>query len=140
MRQGRALISLDVTTLHAALRTLLPDQPLPMDFVDNYLKAFYLPPEQILDWAKAHPEYAVRHLSGNRKIHPDPPPPCSAPGSHALHASLFKRVVPLRRLGRGEWARRDPQEEGAARVARIARGASEEVMTPPRLVGRGRLI
>lgn len=62
--EGRALISLDVTTLHAALRTLLPDQPLPTAYVDNYLKAFYLPHEHILDWAKEHPEYAVRHVSG----------------------------------------------------------------------------
>jgi hypothetical protein len=50
--------------LQAGLHKLLPDQPLPMDYVDNYIRALYLPADQILDWAQLHPEYSVRHLSG----------------------------------------------------------------------------
>ena len=53
--EGRALMSLDVHTLQAALRKLLPAQELPMGFVDNYIKAFYLPPEQATPTACATP-------------------------------------------------------------------------------------
>jgi len=62
--EGRALMSLDVKTLQAGLRKLLPGQALKMDFVDNYIRAFYLPPEQLLDWARLHPEYSVKQLTG----------------------------------------------------------------------------
>lgn len=62
--EGRALMSLDVTTLRAGLRKLMPGQDLPMSYVDDYIKALYLPHEQILGWAKAHPQYSPRHLTG----------------------------------------------------------------------------
>lgn len=35
-----------------------------MEYVDNYIRALYLPSDQILEWAQLHPEYSVRHLSG----------------------------------------------------------------------------
>ena len=31
---------------------------------DNYIRAFYLPSEQILQWARAHPEYTAEMLKG----------------------------------------------------------------------------
>jgi len=62
--EGRALMSLDVKTLQAALHKLFPALLLPMGYVDSYIKAFYLPPDHILEWARAHPEYSVRHLTG----------------------------------------------------------------------------
>tara|TARA_B110001452_G_scaffold131204_1_gene109010 strand:- start:153 stop:560 length:408 start_codon:yes stop_codon:yes gene_type:complete len=30
----------------------------------RFIKAFYLPADDILEWARAHPEYSVKHLSG----------------------------------------------------------------------------
>ena len=33
-------------------------------YVDNYIRAFYLPSEQILQWARAHPEYTAEMLKG----------------------------------------------------------------------------
>ena len=62
--EGRAQMSLDVKTLQTGCRTLLPDQTIRMEYVDNYIRALYLPADQILDWAQMHPEYSVRHLSG----------------------------------------------------------------------------
>ena len=50
--EGRALMSLDVKTLQAGCRSLLPGQPLPMEYVDNYIRALYLPSDQILEWAQ----------------------------------------------------------------------------------------
>ena len=35
-----------------------------MDYVDVYIKAFYLQPDELLQWARSHPEYTVRHLTG----------------------------------------------------------------------------
>ncbi|KAL3916406.1 MAG: hypothetical protein SGPRY_006832 [Prymnesium sp.] len=35
-----------------------------MEYVENYIRALYLPSDQILEWAQLHPEYSVRHLSG----------------------------------------------------------------------------
>ena len=49
----------------AGLRKLLaPGQPLPMEYVFTYIKAFYLPADEILEWSRAHPEYTVRHITG----------------------------------------------------------------------------
>ena len=51
--------------MQAGLRRLLaPGQPLPMEYVFTYIKAFYLSADDILEWSRAHPEYSVRHLSG----------------------------------------------------------------------------
>ena len=63
--EGRAMLTIDVQTLQAGLRRLLaPDQPLPMEFAFTYIKAFYLPADEILEWSRAHPEYTVRHITG----------------------------------------------------------------------------
>ena len=44
--EGRALMSLDVKTLQAGLRKLLAELP-PMPYVENYIRALYLPSEQV---------------------------------------------------------------------------------------------
>ena len=32
-----------------------------MAHVEDYLRALYLPPQELLAWARAHPQYSVRH-------------------------------------------------------------------------------
>jgi len=59
--EGRAQMSLDVKTLQAALRKLLPEMAPSMAHVEDYLRALYLPPQELLAWARAHPQYSVRH-------------------------------------------------------------------------------
>jgi hypothetical protein len=38
-------MSLDAKTLHAALRKLLPDMAPSISYVEDYIRAFYLPPQ-----------------------------------------------------------------------------------------------
>ncbi|EOD23813.1 hypothetical protein EMIHUDRAFT_239051 [Emiliania huxleyi CCMP1516] len=56
--EGRAQMSLDVKTLQAALRKLLPEMAPSMAHVEDYLRALYLPPQELLAWARAHPQYS----------------------------------------------------------------------------------
>ena len=46
--EGRAQMSLDVKTLQAALRKLLPEMAPSMAHVEDYLRALYLPPQELL--------------------------------------------------------------------------------------------
>mmetsp|Transcript_18844 Transcript_18844/g.53314 ORF Transcript_18844/g.53314 Transcript_18844/m.53314 type:complete len:108 (-) Transcript_18844:367-690(-) len=59
--EGRAQMSLDTKTLHAALRKLLPDMAPSVGYVEDYIRAFYLPPEDLIAWARSHPQYLMRH-------------------------------------------------------------------------------
>ena len=61
--EGRALMSLDVQTLIAGLRDLRKGAPPPnLDMVSEYIRAFYLPMEDVLGWAARHPEYKVSQV------------------------------------------------------------------------------
>ena len=58
-------MSLDVQTLSGGLRQLSATHTSPnLDIVTNFIKAFYLPADEILEWSRAHPEYTVRHITG----------------------------------------------------------------------------
>lgn len=66
--EGRLHMSRDVRVLQAALdhlqrRRLLPPGPLSLEFVDTYIAALHLQPEQVLEWAQSHREYSIKHLT-----------------------------------------------------------------------------
>ena len=68
--EGRALMSLDVKTLQAGCRSLLPGQTLPMEYVDNYIRALYLPSDQILEWAQVAAPHAQMPHAHDRRTEP----------------------------------------------------------------------
>ena len=54
--EGRALMQLDFQQLIVKLETLTEQRPLPdKEFVDSYIKAYYLPDSSIEKWIKEHP-------------------------------------------------------------------------------------
>mmetsp|Transcript_36959 Transcript_36959/g.104306 ORF Transcript_36959/g.104306 Transcript_36959/m.104306 type:complete len:1134 (-) Transcript_36959:234-3635(-) len=63
--EGRAGMSLDLQTLIKGLRGVAPDVlevQTNMRIVDNYIKAFYVPGEELVHWALTHPEYTRTQL------------------------------------------------------------------------------
>jgi hypothetical protein len=54
--EGRALMSLDLRSLVSALEAFVPLKPLPhVDYVDAFIKAYYLSEAELLKWAGEHP-------------------------------------------------------------------------------------
>ncbi|XP_015437348.1 PREDICTED: syndetin [Dufourea novaeangliae] len=62
---GRALMQLDFTQLKSKFETLTSLRPMPhREYVEIYIKAYYLPENSLEEWIKEHKEYSVKHLIG----------------------------------------------------------------------------
>ncbi|XP_053983374.1 syndetin isoform X1 [Hylaeus volcanicus] len=62
---GRALMQLDFTQLKSKFETLTCLRPMPhREYVELYIKAYYLPENSLEEWIKEHKEYSVKHLIG----------------------------------------------------------------------------
>lgn len=60
--EGRALMQLDFQSFLIKLEQLCDLKPVPdRDYVENYIKAFYLPDNSIEKWIKDHQEYTNKH-------------------------------------------------------------------------------
>ncbi|XP_055337389.1 syndetin-like [Paramacrobiotus metropolitanus] len=63
--EGRALMQLDYQQFLMKAEKLTSLRPLPdRDYVDNYIKAFYLPEDALDKWVKDHREYTLKHVVG----------------------------------------------------------------------------
>ncbi|CAF0856483.1 unnamed protein product [Brachionus calyciflorus] len=61
--EGRALMQLDFQQLVVKLEKLCDIRPVPdKDYVEAYIKAYYLPDSVIEKWTKEHTEYQPRHI------------------------------------------------------------------------------
>ncbi|KAG7197018.1 hypothetical protein KM043_017553 [Ampulex compressa] len=62
---GRALMQLDFTQLKSKFEVLTSLRPMPhREYVELYIKAYYLPEISLEDWVKEHKEYSLKHLVG----------------------------------------------------------------------------
>ncbi|XP_031849318.1 vacuolar protein sorting 50 [Nomia melanderi] len=62
---GRALMQLDFTQLKSQFEALTSLRPMPhREYVELYIKAYYLPENILEEWIKEHKEYSVKHLIG----------------------------------------------------------------------------
>ncbi|XP_017890539.1 syndetin [Ceratina calcarata] len=62
---GRALMQLDFTQLKSKFETITCLRPMPhREYVELYIKAYYLPENSLEEWMKEHKEYSVKHLIG----------------------------------------------------------------------------
>lgn len=60
---GRALMQLDFTQLMSKLEMMSSIKPIPKrEYVENYVKAYYLPEKALQDWIQNHPEYTSKQL------------------------------------------------------------------------------
>jgi hypothetical protein len=64
--EGRAMMSLDLFSLHEGLNSVhLCRPPRGKHYVDDYLRTFYLPEDDLLQWVREHwQSYAYRHIHG----------------------------------------------------------------------------
>lgn len=54
-------MSLDLKTLQMGLEKLTTLRPIPKAlYVENYIKAYFLPEIEVLPWCKEHPEYTLK--------------------------------------------------------------------------------
>lgn len=61
--EGRALMQLDFQQLIVKLEKLFEIRPIPdRDYVEVYIKAYYLPDSSIEKWVKEHSEYSAKHI------------------------------------------------------------------------------
>lgn len=62
---GRALMQLDFTQLKSKFEALTSLRPMPhREYVELYIKAYYLPENSLEEWIREHKEYSVKHLIG----------------------------------------------------------------------------
>ncbi|XP_012257416.2 syndetin [Athalia rosae] len=62
---GRALMQLDFTQLMSKFEKMTSLRPMPhREYVEAYVKAYYLPENILEDWIKQHKEYSSKHLIG----------------------------------------------------------------------------
>ncbi|XP_036139983.1 syndetin [Monomorium pharaonis] len=62
---GRALMQLDFTQLKSKFEKMTSLRPMPhREYVELYIKAYYLPENSFEEWIKEHKEYSVKHLIG----------------------------------------------------------------------------
>ncbi|XP_020295336.1 syndetin isoform X2 [Pseudomyrmex gracilis] len=62
---GRALMQLDFTQLRSKFEKITLLRPMPhREYVELYIKAYYLPESSFEEWIKEHKEYSVKHLVG----------------------------------------------------------------------------
>ncbi|RNA36790.1 coiled-coil domain-containing [Brachionus plicatilis] len=63
--EGRALMQLDFQQLVVKLEALFDIRPIPdKDYVETFIKAYYLPDSSIEKWVKDHPEYQQKNIAG----------------------------------------------------------------------------
>uniref|UniRef100_A0A061RSJ3 Coiled-coil domain-containing protein 132-like isoform x1 n=2 Tax=Tetraselmis sp. GSL018 TaxID=582737 RepID=A0A061RSJ3_9CHLO len=63
--EGRAAMTLDLQGFIKGTESLSPrdvDAHSKMRIVDNYIKAFYVPEQELVHWAHTHPEYTRTQL------------------------------------------------------------------------------
>lgn len=61
--EGRALMQLDFQQYLKNVEKLIDIRPIPeREFVEGYIKAYYLPENQLEDWLPEHREYSIRQL------------------------------------------------------------------------------
>ncbi|XP_065333095.1 syndetin [Cloeon dipterum] len=61
---GRGLMQLDFTQFASKLEKIAEVRPIPgKDFVEQYIKAYYLPESSLETWIRSHKEYTGRQLS-----------------------------------------------------------------------------
>jgi hypothetical protein len=61
--EGRALMQLDFQQLIVKLEKLYDLRPIPdKDYVEVYIKAYYLPEQSFEKWIKEHNEYSSKHI------------------------------------------------------------------------------
>nr|CAH7728593.1 unnamed protein product [Callosobruchus chinensis] len=62
---GRALMQLDFTQFLTKFEKISQLRPVPhKEYVENYVKAYYLPDIELEKWIKEHKEYSSKHLFG----------------------------------------------------------------------------
>lgn len=62
---GRALMQLDFTQFLTKFEKISSLKPVPhKEYVENYVKAYYLPDNELEKWIKEHKEYSSKHLLG----------------------------------------------------------------------------
>ena len=62
--EGRGLMLLDFKSLTNELEAITSLRPLPHhQYLENYIKAFFLPATDLEAWISAHPEYSLSTLS-----------------------------------------------------------------------------
>ncbi|CAH1989145.1 unnamed protein product [Acanthoscelides obtectus] len=62
---GRALMQLDFTQFLTKFEKMSQLRPVPhKEYVENYVKAYYLPDIELEKWIKEHKEYSSKHLFG----------------------------------------------------------------------------
>lgn len=60
---GRALMQLDFTQFVSKLEKLTSLRPIPhKDYVEQYVKAYYIPEEHLEKWIREHTQYSSKHL------------------------------------------------------------------------------
>ncbi|XP_034238333.1 syndetin isoform X2 [Thrips palmi] len=60
---GRALMQLDFTQFISKLEKLTTLRPIPhKEYVELYVKAYYIPEEQLEKWIREHTQYSSKHL------------------------------------------------------------------------------
>ena len=63
--EGRALMQLDFQQFIVKLEKICELRPIPdKDYVEVYIKAFYLPDSSLEKWVKEHPEYSQKSIVG----------------------------------------------------------------------------
>lgn len=62
---GRALMQLDFTQFMSKFEKISSLKPIPhRSYVENYVKAYYLPEYELEKWIKEHNEYSTKHMQG----------------------------------------------------------------------------
>ncbi|XP_034949710.1 syndetin [Chelonus insularis] len=62
---GRGLMQLDFTQLKSKFEMITNIRPMPhSEYVELYVKAYYIPENTLEEWVKEHKEYSVKHLVG----------------------------------------------------------------------------
>ncbi|KAK0090814.1 hypothetical protein PV325_003834 [Microctonus aethiopoides] len=62
---GRGLMQLDFTQLKSKYEMITSIRPMPhSEYVETYIKAYYIPENILEEWMKEHQEYSVKHLIG----------------------------------------------------------------------------
>nr|XP_022907569.1 syndetin-like [Onthophagus taurus] len=62
---GRALMQLDFTQFLSKFEKISQLKPVPhREYVENYVKAYYLPENELEKWIKDHSEYSLKHMFG----------------------------------------------------------------------------
>jgi len=68
--EGRALMSLDIKVFQSGIDQISKIRPTPhIDFVEAYVKAYYLPEHELINWFKSHPVPLFVYHPNCRRYH-----------------------------------------------------------------------